>query len=79
MSEGESLFKMLSKLHYFVNTLKVLGKCILECLENGFCDCEIQFVSRKISPLGAKRKRIAKALPKGGSGILLAFKINIGE
>lgn len=51
---------MLSKLHYFVNALKALVKSILESLENGFCDCEIQFVRIKILLLERKENRQPK-------------------
>lgn len=64
---------MLSKLHcFFINALKALEKSVLEHLENGFCDCEIQFVSRKNLLLGEKRKWTAKELPKEEDGGIFA-------
>lgn len=65
---------------FFVNALNTLGKSTLKHLENELCDCEIQFVSRKIPLLGEKRKWTAKALPKEAEmGFLPALKFSMGE
>lgn len=74
MSLGESLFC------FFVNALETLGKTILEHLENGFCDCEIQFVSRKSLFWERKENGQPRHLQRRKMmGFLLAFKLSMGE